>query len=96
MTTNPQTVLPRHSFRAYIRHIARAPDTPTGDFVQDARRDRTFPDTDHWADVLGYLRGRRAVPAAITAARACWRNYRAWADAHPFVAEWPQAYRDAA
>ena len=63
------------TFREYLM-ARRVTDTPMGDFVADAKADRTFPDGDvTWVQVELHLRGRRASEAAIKAGKAVWGMY---------------------
>lgn len=64
------------SFRDYIGK-RQARDNPQGDFVRDARGDTGFPDAESWADLRSYLRGKRAIPEAVDAARLVWQSYQA-------------------
>ena len=47
-----------------------------GDFVIDARRDRSFPEVSTWSELKSYLWFRSA-GHAIEAARLVWAGYRA-------------------
>lgn len=62
------------SFKSYIAQ-RRITDTPAGDFVADARADRTFPDAKTWDEVRSYLRQRGACGDAVKAAHSVWRQY---------------------
>ena len=64
------------SFRAYVQK-RRITDTPAGDFVGDARDDRTLPDPATWEELERYLLLRGACPGAIKAAKQVWRGYEA-------------------
>ena len=64
------------SFRAYVQK-RRITDTPAGDFVGDARDDRTLPDPATWEELERYLLLRGACPGAIKAAKQVWREYKA-------------------
>ncbi|SRR6266566_5132965 len=64
------------SFRAYVQK-RRITDTPAGDFVDDARYDKTLPDAATWEKLKSYLRCRNACPGAIKAAKQVWRGYEA-------------------
>lgn len=66
---------PRLSFRKYIKSCG-APDTPTGDFVRDARQDTSLPDAVTWPQLATYLGEHRACGGACHAARDCWRAYQ--------------------
>jgi hypothetical protein len=64
------------SFAVWVRTTAITYDA-VGDFVADARRDRTFP---KWlrnpVRLNQYLRGRGACEGALKAAEVGWRRYR--------------------
>jgi putative DNA primase/helicase len=49
------------SFKEYLNRRRRT-DTPEGDFVEDAKRDRNLPDATTWEELEMYLWHRRAVP----------------------------------
>ena len=38
------------SFKSYLA-LRRTTDTPTGDFVEDARRDQRMPDIQSWKEL---------------------------------------------
>ena len=63
------------SFKDYLKRRRRT-DTPEGDFVKDALRDRRFPDATTLEQVESYLRRRAVRSEVIAAARAVWRKYR--------------------
>jgi hypothetical protein len=63
------------TFRDYVTK-RRITDTPMGDFVTDARRDRTLPDVRSWDELRGYLSGKGACSGAIDAARDVWRQFQ--------------------
>lgn len=62
------------SFRKFIL-TCRAPDSPMGDFVKDARADRNLPDAKTWKELQTYLVKRHAAPAATKAAKSVWIIY---------------------
>ncbi len=64
------------TFRDYIAQ-RRCGDNPQGDFVEDARRDRNFPDVQSWPELKSYLLGKRACEEAVEAAHTVWQGYRA-------------------
>jgi hypothetical protein len=63
------------TFRDYIR-TCRAPRSPIGDFVRDARSDPTLPEPYWWPDLRAHLVQQGAIPEAIAAGYQCWRNYQ--------------------
>lgn len=63
------------SFRMYIE-TCQARDNATGDFVRDARRDRTFPDAQTWRELKDYLLCKGACYDAIDAGQAVWNNFK--------------------
>jgi len=64
------------SFRAFVQK-RRITANPAGDFVEDARFDRTFPDPGTWEELDHYLFTRFACSGAIKAAKQVWREYKA-------------------
>lgn len=64
------------SFREDIRG-RRITDTPAGDFVSDAKGDKSFPDAKTWREVESYLRLKGAVPEAISAGKEVWKAFEA-------------------
>jgi hypothetical protein len=65
------------TFKDYINK-RRITDTPAGDFVKDARRDRSFPDqVSSWDELRGYLYYRcHGDKDVLDAAREVWQGYR--------------------
>lgn len=63
-------------FKAYIAQ-RRVTDTPTGDFVADAKRDRSLPDAKTWEELENHL-GWRATGVVRACGRQVWRQYLAW------------------
>jgi hypothetical protein len=62
------------SFKSYVA-TRRITDTPSGDFVADARRDHQLPDATTWEDLRAYLFHNGACREAIAAARVVWADY---------------------
>lgn len=62
------------SFKEYVAK-RRVTDTPAGDFVGDAKRDRELPDARTWPELATYLASRGAHRDAVSAARSVWRGY---------------------
>lgn len=62
------------TFKEYLM-TRRITDTPNGDFVGDAKRDRQFPDARSWDQVESYLVNRGAPYAAIEAGKSVWKAY---------------------
>jgi uncharacterized protein YozE (UPF0346 family) len=59
--------------------VARITDDPEGDFVEDARRDPTFPEDFPDAEaVRWYLRRHGACREALAVVPRVWRRYQAW------------------
>ena len=63
------------SFLEYIK-ARRITDTPNGDFVSDAKRDKNLPDVKSWEELRSYLRGKTRHPEVFSAARSVWRQYQ--------------------
>jgi uncharacterized protein YozE (UPF0346 family) len=66
------------SFAAWLA-VARVTDDPEGDFVEDARRDSTFPKS--FPDITAlrdYLRSKRACREAVATIPHVWRRYQHW------------------
>lgn len=63
---------------SFLKYIAgrRVTDTPAGDFVRDAKQDRSLPDAKEWSELHRYLLRKGASSAAIDAARRVWQGYR--------------------
>jgi hypothetical protein len=64
------------SFKTYVER-ARVLNTPAGDFIADARLDKSFPDARTWDELKAYLLSRWGTDP-IDAAEASWRNYKAF------------------
>lgn len=64
------------TFREYIA-VRRIGDNPQGDFIEDARHDRHFPDVQSWRELRSYLENRGACAEAVAAGRLVWQTYRA-------------------
>lgn len=64
------------TFRQYLKD-RKVTDTAAGDFVADAKADRTMPDAKSWSELESYLVRRSAIPDAIAAAKVVWRGYLA-------------------
>jgi hypothetical protein len=62
------------SFKVYIAK-RRVTHAPTGDFVADAKRDPTLPDSKTWAELEAYLFACHASDAAVEAGKKVWRQY---------------------
>lgn len=63
------------SFRTYVlRHPEES--SPAGDFIADAKADKSFPDVPIWGDLRAYLYKISAADAAVIAARSVWRRYK--------------------
>ena len=65
------------SFKSYLAR-RRTTETPAGDFVEDARRDRRMPDVQSWKELKRYLEGQRVDYMVMDAARTVWASYLAW------------------
>lgn len=63
------------TFNEYLT-TRRPRDNIQGDFVMDARRDRSFPEVSTWGELKSYLWFRSA-GHAIEAARLVWAGYQA-------------------
>jgi hypothetical protein len=66
------------SFKQYVMS-RRITDTPTGDFVADARRDPRLPDVASWGELRRYLEWRTGSGSrdlVIAAARTVWDGYQ--------------------
>lgn len=83
------------SFKAYLDQ-RRPADTPSGDFVEDARRDRQMPDVQSWTALKTYLEGRGADYIVLDAARTTWASYLAWKRAQARKERYAEAIRRAA
>lgn len=64
------------SFREYVMG-RRITDTPAGDFVSDAKSDKTFPDAASWKEIESYLRLKGACSDAVIAGKEVWKAYKA-------------------
>ena len=64
------------TFKSYVKR-AKASNTPAGDFIADARLDRSFPNPRTWDELKTYLLLRWGTDP-ISAAEASWRNYKAF------------------
>lgn len=66
------------SFRSFLQ-MRRITNTPSGDFVRDARADSRMPDCETLDDLLTYMRVQHhACDEALRAARRVWRSYQEW------------------
>jgi hypothetical protein len=63
------------SFRTYVRGHPRE-DSPAGDFIADAKADKSFPEIAAWKDLRSYLYMIGAADAAMVTARSVWRRYK--------------------
>jgi hypothetical protein len=66
------------TFKHWLRTqpLHKLPYGPEGDFVRDARDDRTLPDVQSWRELRGYLLWNcNACSEAITAAAGVWNHY---------------------
>lgn len=63
-----------NEFKDYLK-AQPITDTPEGDFIEDALRDRDFPDVKSLDQLERYLRRCGAIPEAIAAARVVWGSY---------------------
>jgi hypothetical protein len=61
-------------FRTFIKRVP-IQDTPEGDFIADARADKTLPNAKSWNELQDYLSRRGACPKAIEAAQKVWDFY---------------------
>ena len=78
MASQPPTEEPKGmTFKEYV-HLAHAGPNARGDFLRDARVDRSMPDDFTDLDgLLTFLRAKhRACAGAIEGARAAWKTYR--------------------
>lgn len=59
-------------------------DTPTGDLAVDALQSSDFPkqSTDE-AEILSYLRNKKAHPEAIKTFKSAWSRYQRYLRTHP-------------
>ena len=64
------------SFKNYVK-LARASNTPAGDFIADARLDKMLPAARTWDELETYLLSQWGRDP-IDAAHAAWRNYEAF------------------
>jgi hypothetical protein len=70
-------------FREWVRS-RRVTDTPRGDFVEDSRVARDFPDVDSWDEMESYLLfRRRACQEAMAEGKRLWREYQRAVSASP-------------
>jgi hypothetical protein len=65
------------TFRSFLK-ARRITNTPSGDFVRDARADSQMPDCETLDELLTYLRLRGACDEAIRAARRLWPAFERW------------------
>jgi transcriptional regulator with XRE-family HTH domain len=68
------------TFLQFIRQAEKTNDA-VGDFIGDARMDRTMPDAADWPELEAYLERRGASQAAINAGEATWVRFTAVRDA---------------
>lgn len=61
-------------FRKYVRSRRRTDDA-VGDFIGDAKADRSFPDVKSWGRLERYLISRGACTGATRAAKTLWCDY---------------------
>lgn len=63
------------SFKAYI--LKQKPDESfVGDFIREAKTDKSFPTADSWQDLRIYLKRRDGGEQSIVAGRSLWKEYQ--------------------
>lgn len=81
----------RLGFRAYILK-RRVTATRNGDFVEDSKTDRSFPDAGSLDELLAYPRRQHACREALAAAKIVWSQYLRYVErqrARPAVVHTP-------
>jgi hypothetical protein len=62
------------SFKNYV--LKRQPDSSAvGEFIREAKADRSFPNAASWWDLRGYLIRRDGGERSLIAARSVWKAY---------------------
>jgi hypothetical protein len=65
------------SFHEFIR-TRRITDTPRGDFIGDAKDDRTLPNATRWSELEFYLLQKHACLEAVRQAKKVWNEFNRW------------------
>lgn len=66
---------PPMSFQYWLQHLARRTGDAIGDFIEDAKTDRRFPDVQSPTELRDYLWTRNACSEALVAGAKAWRRY---------------------